>query len=406
MAVNPCAPNASQPKAGSQGVASLSAVAISDLLLAGRAAWAFDLAVALGIISFDMTPFCAAAPPDLPDIPATRYLGYFNPLNPQGAAQLEADMRALVGHFFWYASCECAAGPQPPTPAPMPPPPGVTRDPPALSTPTGIPCGPDATVFESKNFDASGQIAWDFQAFPTIGLNTRWIQFLQYGGYPAEPRVYPAHHTLTFVVGATGTPTGRFDWTQTAELPNTTTQTISAPVPTGTTALRFGTQADGANGLGFAMNLFLHQFCSPPPAALDEPCCPPDPLLVQMLTQIMRELDELLARGTGSTGYARGAAHAGLADTGSLPLSRAAGVLIEVTAGVPTNPILGGNPPYMWDLGFITMLTGDGMILERRLTRSAQLWIDPVWALATRVGWFLHPGVRITLTELVSAALP
>lgn len=403
---NPCAPNISRPKVGTEVVVSLGAVAISDFLLAGRAAWAFDLAVALGVISYDTVPFCAADPPALPNIPSQRYNGYFNPLNPQGAAQLAADMFDLVGHFFWYASCECAAGPQPPAPNPMPPPVGVARDPPALSTPTGIPCGPDATVFETKNFDASGQIAWDFQATPTIGVNTRWIQFLQYGGYPATPRVYPAHHTLTFVVGATGTPTGRFDWTQTADLPNTTTQTISAPVPTGTTALRFGTQADGANALGFGMNLFLHQFCSPPPTQLDEPCCPPDPLLVQLLVQIKGELDELLGRGTGATGYARGTRHASLVGTGSLSVSRVVGILIEVTSGVPTTPILGGNPPYQWDLGFMTMLTGDGMILERRLTRSAQLWLDPSWALATQVGWFLHPGVVITLTELVSAALP
>ena len=403
---NPCAPNISRPKPNSQTVASLGAVAISDFLLAGRASWAFDLAVALGVISFDMAPFCAADPPDLPDIPAERYFGYFNPLNPQGAAQLRADMTDLVGHFFWYASCECAAAPQPPAPPPMPPPVGVVRDPPGLATPTGVPCGPDSTVSEGSNFDANGHIAWDFQVVPTIGVNTRWLQWLQYGGYSAAPRVYPVHHTLTFIVGATGAQLGRFDWDQTADLPNTTTALISAPVPAGTTSLRFGSQADGANGLGFAMNLALHQFCSPPPAQLDEPCCPPDPLLVQLLVQIKGELDELLGRGTGATGYARGTSHSSLIGTGSLPLSRVAGVLIEVTSGVPTTPILGGNPPYQWDLGFITMLTGDGMILERRLTRSAQLWLDPSWALATRVGWFLHPGVIINLTELVSAALP
>lgn len=406
MAVNPCAPNASQPKAGAQGVTALSAVAISDLLLAGRAAWAFDLAVALGIISFDMTPFCAAAPPDLPDIPATRYLGYFNPLNPQGAAQLEADMQELVGHFFWYASCECAAGPQPPAPAPMPPPPGVTRDPPGLGSPAGTPCQSHNTVFESKQFDTAGNITWDL-APPSVMVSTaQWIQLRQSGAYTANPQDgYPVTHQFK-QLNATGAVLDIHTWTN-SDLVSTNARDVeNFKVAPGATTWQITSHTDNAPNRGYGMDIQMDQYCSAAPPSLDEPCCPPDPLLVQMLTQIMRELDELLARGTGSTGYARGTAHAGLADTGSLPLSRAAGVLIEVTAGVPTSPILGGNPPYMWDLGFITMLTGDGMILERRLTRSAQLWIDPVWALATRVGWFLHPGVRITLTELVSAALP
>jgi len=52
------------------------------------------------------------------------------------------------------------------------------------------------------------------------------------------------------------------------------------------------------------------------------------------------------------------------------------------------------------------MLTGDGMILERRVTRQHQLWIDPTWPLATTIGYFFNPGVTATITNLVSAAAP
>lgn len=406
MAVNPCAPNASRPKTGVALVTSLGAVAISDFLLRGRAAWAFDLAVALGVVSFDTVPFCAGPPPDLPNIPPERYLGYFNPLNPQGAAQLAADMFAIVGHYFWYASCECVAGPQPPDPPAMPPPAGVQRDPPALGQPVGIACTGWGQWAIQDAFDSTGTVRDITHPASVPTAPVKWAQIHFTASTISGPPAYPITWTWQWT-GAGGTPIGTtFTYVQTGPHIFQENLLLSTKIAPGFAELHAVAHTDvpGATGIGIQ-----HQYggyCSDPGSALDEPCCPPDPLLVQLLVQIKGELDELLSRGTGATGYARGTAHSGLRGTGSLSVSRVAGILVEVSSGVPTNPVLGGNPPYMWDLGFITMLTADGMILERRLTRSAQLWLDASWALATQVGYFLNPGVAVTITELVSAALP
>jgi len=74
-----------------------------------------------------------------------------------------------------------------------------------------------------------------------------------------------------------------------------------------------------------------------------------------------------------------------------------------VTQGTPTNPLLPGNPPYQWDLGWMSVLTGDGMIEERRLTRATQLWFPTSMPLATTFGLFTNPGVVVNLTELLPA---
>lgn len=51
----------------------------------------------------------------------------------------------------------------------------------------------------------------------------------------------------------------------------------------------------------------------------------------------------------------------------------------------------------------MSVMTGDGMIEERRLTRQFQVWLPQSMPLATTFGFFLFPGVVATITELVPA---
>lgn len=393
----------SHPKAHTQQVVSLGAVAISDFLLSQGVGWAFDLAVALGIISYDTAPFCAGEPPTLPNIPPERYFGYFNPLNPQGAAQLRADMADLVGHYFWYASCECVSGIQPPAPPPAAAPTGVAKDPPALGQPvqpTHTCYGPN-DQFANSTSDSSGNLSVPLFAIGTPAAGLSWGRVYYTGLLPVGGS-YPITWTLRSL-DAAGQPLATHVWLQRADVDVTAPATTDFSIPRGTANLEIMGNQSGANLPNFTYHFIIRGFCTPAPQALEEPCCPPDPLVVQLLNQILRELDELATSRPGSGAYRRGTPHPALSGTQSIPVSDLVGVLVEVTAGIPARIQIGGNPTYQWDLGFLSMLTADGMILERRLTRQAQLWLDPQWPLATVAGLYLNPGVQVTLTELVPA---
>jgi hypothetical protein len=51
-------------------------------------------------------------------------------------------------------------------------------------------------------------------------------------------------------------------------------------------------------------------------------------------------------------------------------------------------------------MGWLSIMTGDGMIQEKRLTRMSQLWFPNLMNLATTFGYYLFPGVTATITEL------
>jgi hypothetical protein len=82
-------------------------------------------------------------------------------------------------------------------------------------------------------------------------------------------------------------------------------------------------------------------------------------------------------------------------------VSEIAGVLVDITQGTPTTPELPGVPPYQWSVGWVSMLTADGMIDEIRLTRQSQVWLSRLSPYASVVGYQLNPGFVATLTELL-----
>lgn len=145
----------------------------------------------------------------------------------------------------------------------------------------------------------------------------------------------------------------------------------------------------------------LQMFCNGNgPTTVPSDCCPSDPNIDIKLNQILQLLLSLPSAAAG--GYARGTVHAGLTGQGSISASKLAGIEVAVTQGVPGRIVIGGNPPYQWDLGFLSMFDGGGMIQEQRLTRQHQIWLPASGVLANGWGYFLEPGVTITVTELVA----
>jgi hypothetical protein len=155
----------------------------------------------------------------------------------------------------------------------------------------------------------------------------------------------------------------------------------------------------------------------PPPDPVDPPdppdAPPPPPLpasctidtVCQMVYVMLQELTRqgtlitLLQRYTLPFGFIPGTLHSGLTGSGSIPVNGLVGIRLDITSPLPSRQ-LEGNPPYLWDQGWLSIMTPDGMIDERRLTRDLQIWTPRMIQEATTVGYYLHPGVTANLMEL------
>lgn len=150
---------------------------------------------------------------------------------------------------------------------------------------------------------------------------------------------------------------------------------------------------------------------TPAPPPPDAPAPPPLPSgcstddLCAMLYTVLQELHRqgtlitVLQRYLLPFGINPGTVHSGLSGSGSFTISNILGVRIDITSPPPGRQ-LEGNPPYLWDQGWLSIMTPDGMIEERRLTRDGQVWHPRMMQEATTFGYWLHPGVSATITEL------
>ena len=95
-----------------------------------------------------------------------------------------------------------------------------------------------------------------------------------------------------------------------------------------------------------------------------------------------------------------GGEHADLTGAGSFPINRLLGMRVYVTTPPPGEPVLPGNPPYLWDCGWMSINNEQGMIEEKRVTRSGFTWLPRAMQLATSFNWALTPGTVVTVIEV------
>jgi hypothetical protein len=98
--------------------------------------------------------------------------------------------------------------------------------------------------------------------------------------------------------------------------------------------------------------------------------------------------------------YIAGASHSALSGQGSFAISRLLGMKAHLTTIPASYGVAVGTPDYHFDLGWMSILTGDGFINEQRITAGDQLWQPELFAEAVTFGYSLNPGVVATFTEL------
>jgi hypothetical protein len=108
---------------------------------------------------------------------------------------------------------------------------------------------------------------------------------------------------------------------------------------------------------------------------------------------------QLLQRWGKPFGYVTGATYANLSGEGSTPVSRLLGMSLYVVDRPEGGFFLPGNPPYLWDMGWVTINDANGMLAQLRITRDGDTWFPDQMPLATSFNWFLNPGVKLTAIE-------
>lgn len=144
-----------------------------------------------------------------------------------------------------------------------------------------------------------------------------------------------------------------------------------------------------------------------------EPCTNSD--ICATLLEILKRLDYLsssqnlyidhrtiLNNPRPTLAFKVGAVHTGLTGSGTLTISKLIGIRLQLTANVPGHS-LEGNPPYIWDVGWMSVSDGGAMLQERRITRALYEWFPGEMSIATTWGYFFKGAEIATMTELLPA---
>ena len=318
-------------------------------------------------------------------------------------------------HRYWWNVCECTSSATPPPPTMSNPNTSIGVN---TGAPSGLNAGPCWTGYGPVHIDQTGFFAMSFiapwlpflpgstanlpgnnfnpKSLPPPGVQTiTWDITLLAASQPMTMRLEDlaangAAGTLTtiFTNQSSGHFTGSFAYNS-----NTTSPYLD---------FEFGPAAtDDGHWTADMVGQVSFTCSSAPPNALVMPCCPPDPLIDGKLDQLLGLVTALYNRQTGAlTQYRKGTLHTALSGAGTLTVNDLVGVQVSIDTP-PAGLVQGGNPPYLFDQGWLSILTGDGMIQEQRLTRTHQLWLPELMPLATTFGYYLNSGVVADVTELL-----
>ncbi len=134
-------------------------------------------------------------------------------------------------------------------------------------------------------------------------------------------------------------------------------------------------------------------------ATTGTPGLPSDPNAPGNLAALQAQVN-LLQRQLVPFGYVAGTAHAGLVGSGTFAITGLLGIRVVLTTIPGTIVQDGSNPPFLFNVGWVSMSTADGFIDETRVHAAGQVWQPRIASDATQVGYSFGPGVVATITEL------
>src|SRR5215472_3169191 len=393
----------SQPIPATQEIQNLTAAAIVEFLVSQEIGWFAALAAGVGYLTYSLSGLCTTDPPALPNITADRIAGYFNPTNPLGAAQLREDTTALVAHYLWYQYCECVTGPQPAPPPPMPQPPGYQTDNPSIN-----PTSQNGTClhYENNLFGAtfagnpptfSYALSNNFNFPPGATGSTVTLTWPS-----VNPVIFPATLQLACVSSGAGVAETIANFTINTPAANTpAAYSLALPIQPSQYQLTM-TSLTGLNEQ-VDLDYTVEMVCGGGLAAPGQDCCPPDPQLMNIISQVLRLEYEILAGLSGQKSpFVDSTVHSNLTGTGAVSISpTAAAIRIDITSKPTPWPDNPGTPDFLFSIGFITPFAVGTPLRGSRLVYDHQTFQYPSYT--DQIGYTLAGGVLINLVELVTA---
>lgn len=404
-----CVGGTSGPRFGVQEIAIFGAEEISVKLAAIGGMWA-DVAIGLiGILTYEVGPFCAAEPPAERQLTNTEWNSILK-LDAGFPAALQ-QLVSNLGHQFWFDICQCTQGTTPTAGAFPPAPSGIGTGGSSQSLavcPVGSTVQQLSAPWAEQDFvkyvlqpyeipshppsPSTGSNPWAIlpQPVPTsIHVDWSWT------GGPAGQNVglvfyYWNNNTLTSHTDGVGLK------------PPDSPQHYDSPVPAGMTHVQMALDANPMDGYSPSANIQAYYVgnCG---VATTLPCC--NNLQTQdstMLSQILQLVADLSARmGNPTQAYGSllsGPVTTGLTGAGTLDATGAIGVRIDLTT-IPSH--IGselGNPTALFDVGWLTPLSSQGPTAAQRIRYRTQVFFFPVTV--QKFDYYLTPGVVATATLL------
>lgn len=383
-----CGGGTSGPKVGAAAKVDYSAGFLGVLLTKYDLPWLLPIIPLVGLAPLVLSTFCASDPPATPtftqaEVDALLQLN-FGPNFDSGLSKF----KDWCLHMIWYDSCDCTSGALTPIAPPTQPAGSTTTVYPPV--PIGAPCQTidyPHGIDNGANVDCADACTWTF--YDAGNRNLGQVSYVAHTGQLLEPFVPVPVGAKAVNLNITAGNCGNFllgnlNFT----VPNVTGAVLSHNV--------FWDAAAGVTHRYYGVRLYCN---GQQPGAPTPPCCPPDAATAATLNTIL-DLVLSMQRNYAPFGYVLGLEHPGLTGTSSFQVSRVLGIKIEVTAHPLPDTQLPGNPPYVRDLGWISVSEADGMIQERRLSQLGFTWFPQLAPIATQVNYFLNPGVTVKITEL------
>jgi hypothetical protein len=385
-----CGGGTSGPKIGTAAVVDYTAGLIAAIFATYDIAWLIPIIPLVGLAPLTLSSFCAADPPAVPTFTSAETNALLQLTFGSDFDSGLAKVRDLILNAIWYDACQCTSGslapltpPTPPTGTP------ITQFPVA---PTNQPC--QSTEYTSTFFLTSASIN---RSGPSI--NTGIVPTaIRYKMRPVWQNTNPGVFTWAFKQLDQSGATQRTD-TFTLTYPNVSFDATVAAIPNFREIALLQSYVSGSNGQSIEHSV-VEFWCGAAPGSAQTPCCPPDPATQSYLDNIL-QLVTLIQRQIVPFAYVPGNVHTGLSGAGVLAIHGLLGIKIEITTD-PTNlGVEGTSPSLLFDRGFFTWGSPDGYPQSERLERTNQISLPCRASAFSELAYDLHPGVVVTITELV-----
>lgn len=392
-----CGGGTSGPIPGVAAVVDYSSGLIASILASRGLSWLIPVIPLAGLPPLILSSFCGSDPPAVPTFTSAETNAV---LQLQFGADFDsgvAKLKDMLLYNIWWDACHCTSG----TPITYP-----TITPPAGTPIFQPPVAPVAAPCMTQVHNLTAPLPINRS---TIASLDTWLGLV--------PTVIRLKASTKTTAGA-GRPV-RVDWNILNQAQTSTlatyfvalgvNQTFQAdvPVPSGGMWMQvfYNDDVTGGSGAGTGSGTTLlsatwEAYCGQVPGSLDKACCPPDQATQSYLDLILQTVT-LIQRQAVPFAYVPGTAHAGLSGAGTIDISGLIGAKVAVTTIPTALGRVGSTPTEYFDMGFLTFGTPDGYPQSYKLERESQVMLPARCGAFTVLAYDLHPGVVVTITELV-----